>query len=182
MTAAASTGRVPRRWSKFVGRAALLYAAALPWYSVFSGAFGMYFFLLLAAVWVGRVVPGPVGDRLSDVVFVFMWTAVLPLAALLLPALPACLVRALFRGPPAGFFGQVGQIACLTSMFFSGAYFSIMLGIVVFSLVAGEPASEPGYGYRIPSWWPYLNLVVLPVGFLATWRAWRWLRLQHILA
>ena len=179
MSADAATGRVLRRWRRFVDRAALLVAAALPWYAVFSGIFGMYFFLLLAAVWVGQVVPGPVGDQLSDVIFVFLWAAVPPLSALLLLALPVCLVWALFRGPPTGLFGRVGQIACLTSMSFSGTYFAIILGILGFSLVAGEPASEPGHGYRLPAWWPWLNLAVLPVGFLATWRSWRWLRRQR---
>ena len=123
-----------------------------------------------------RRFPAPVGDRLSDVMFVFLWAAVPPLAALLLVVLPACLLWALFVVRQTGLFGRVGRIACLTSMFFSGTYFAIILGIVVFALVAGEPASEPGHGYRIPAWWPFVNLVVLPVGFLATWRSWRRLR------
>lgn len=173
---AVGAGRVPRWWPELVDRAALLLSADLPWYAVFSGIFGMYFFLLLAAVWVGEVVPGPVGNGLSDVIFVFMWAAVPPLAALLLLALPACLMWALFRGPSTGAFGQVGQVGCLISMFFSGTYFSIILWILIFSLIGGEPAPEPGYGYRIPSGWPFLNLVVLSVGFLATWLAWRLLR------
>ncbi len=164
------------RWSGSIDLASLLYAAALPWYAVGSGTFGMYFFLLLAAVWVGRVVPGPVGDGLSDVIFVFMVGAVLPLAALLLLALPAGLTWTLFRGPPAGLFGYVVRTACLISMFFSSVYFAIILGIIASALIVGEPASEPGHGYRIPAWWPFVNLVVLPVGLAATWRSWRLLR------
>ena len=173
-----STGREygSSRWSRSIDRAALLHAAALPWYAVGSGTFGMYFFLLLAAVWVGLVVPGPVGDGLSDMIFVFMVAAVLPLAALLLLALPICLAWALFRGSPAGLFGYVGRIACLVSVFFYGTYFVIILGILAFALIVGEPAAEPGHSYRIPAWWPLVNLVVLPVGLAGTWRSWRLLR------
>ena len=80
----------------------------------------MYFSLLPAAVRVGQVVTGSVANRLSDVVFVFMIAAVLPLAALLLLVLPAYLVWALFRGPAVGLSGHVGEIACLTCIFSPG--------------------------------------------------------------
>lgn len=63
---------------------------------------------------------------------------------------------------------QIGRIACLASVGFSGTLFSIVLGILVYSLVVGKLASEPKTGCRVLAWWSFLNLVVLPVGFLAT--------------
>ena len=79
-------------------RACLLVAAALPWYAVFSGLFGLYFYVLLAVSQVGSLLGGTAGEVASVVLFAVTLAAALPLGLLLLLAMPAGL--AWRRFPP----------------------------------------------------------------------------------
>ena len=62
-------------------RACLLVAAALPWYAVFSGLFGLYFYVLLAVPQVGSLLGGTAGEAASVVLFAVTLAAAAPAGA-----------------------------------------------------------------------------------------------------
>lgn len=140
-------------------RAALVCAAALPWFAVFSGTYGLYFYVALAV------------SFLTPWLFIPLLALALPLAVLLLLVMPAGLFYAALRGPPGGWAGWLTRAGCLASMGFALAYTGLMLAVTV-AWVFWE-----GVG---GIWEPFLlwRVVVLVVGFWATWRAWMWLRRQ----
>ena len=133
----------------FVTRACLVGAALLPWFAVFSGTYGLYFYVVLAAVLVAPWLLIP------------MLLLTFPLAALLLVLMPAGAVYAAVRCPPRGWAGWLTRVGCLASMGFAVAYGGLMA-----TIGAGE-------GLDFSLTWRVGGLVV---GFLATWRAGLWLR------
>ena len=148
-------------------RGCLLLAAALPWYAVASGVFGLYFFVLLLVSMAGGALEGAVQEVVTGVLFGFTVAAALPLALLLLLAMPAGLLWAAFRGPPRGLAGRVGRVGCVASMAFAATYaVLIVLGYVI-------DLAQNGTGFL---WWPgWFHLAVLLAGLAATWHSWRWL-------
>lgn len=145
-------------------RGFLLMAAALPWYAVASGIFGLYFYALLLVPQAGRILAGTAGEVTSHVLFALTLFAALPLALLLLVAMPAGLAWAAFRGPPGGTFGRMIRVGCVASMAFAVLYSAVLTAGWVDGLTQAEV------------WWRgLLHVAVLLCGLAATWRAWRWL-------
>ena len=146
-------------------RACLLVAAALPWYAVFSGLFGLYFYVLLAVSQVGSLLGGTAGEVASVVLFAVTLAAALPLGLLLLLAMPAGLACAAFRHSPRGLFGTAVRWSCVVSMAFAALHAAI--------IIAGYMGDLATRGFAEPWWSGLLNGVALLVGLAATWRAWR---------
>lgn len=138
-------------------RACLVCAALLPWFAVFSGIFGLYFFVILAAMLVAEWLFFPV-----------LFLAA-PLAFLLLLIMPAGLIYAALRGPTVGWMGRLTRAGCLVSMGFALVYASLTAVVAVGDILQ-EGVS--GVGELFSVWW----MAVLILGLWATWRAWRWLR------
>ena len=140
-------------------RAALLTAAALPWFAVFSGTYGLYFYILVAAM------------LLAELLVIPMLVLAALLGVLLLLVMPAGTIYAALRRPPAGWAGRLTRAGCLVSMGFAFLYSSLMaVMLVVWFLQEGVD----------DSWGPFMawRIVVMVIGLWATWRAWRWLRRQ----
>ena len=133
----------------FVVKACLVGAALLPWFAVFSGTHGLYFYVVLAAVLV------------EPWLLIPLLLLTFPLAALLLLLMPAGAVYAAVRCPPRGWAGRLTRVGCLVSMCFAVVY-----GGLIVTIGMGE-------GLDFSLTWRVGGLVV---GFLATWRAWLWLR------
>ncbi len=129
--------------------ACLVGAALLPWFAVFSGTYGLYFYVVLAAVLVAPWLLIP------------LLLLTFPLAALLLVLMPAGAVYAAVRCPPRGWAGRLTIAGCVVSMCFAVAYGGLMVTIGM------------GEGLDFSLTWRVCGLVV---GFLATLRAWVWLR------
>ena len=138
-------------------RACLVAAALLPWFAVFSGTYGLYFYILLAAV------------LLSPWLLIPLLVLAVPLAVLLLLIMPAGSVYAAVCRPPQGWAGRLTRAGCLVSMGFAVAYGGLMMAIAV------APVFVDGVveGWDFSLTW---RVGILVVGLLATWRAWRWLR------
>ena len=140
-------------------RAALLTAAALPWFAVFSGTYGLYFYILVAAM------------LLAELLVIPMLVLAALLGVLLLLVMPAGTIYAALRRPPAGWAGRLTRAGCLVSMGFALMYSSLMVVMLaVWFLQEGVD----------DSWGPFMawRIVVMVIGLWATWRAWRWLRRQ----
>ena len=132
-------------------------AALLPWFAVFSGIYGLYFYILLAAT------------LLAQWLLIPLLVLAAPLAVLLLLFMPAGAIYAALRRPPRGWFGWVTRAGCLVSMGFAVVYGGLM------AVIAVAPAFADGAAEILDlslSW----RAGVLAVGVVATWRAWRWLR------
>lgn len=108
-------------------RVCLLIAAALPWYAVTSGIFGLYFYVLLLVPQVGRVLGEAAVTAVSEFLFFAAQMAALPLGLLLLVAMPAGLVFAVFRHPPVGLAGGTVRAGCVVSMVFAVLYSAIII-------------------------------------------------------
>ena len=137
-------------------RACLVGAALLPWFAVFSGIYGLYFYILLA------------GTLLAQWLLIPLLVLAAPLAVLLLIFMPAGALYAALRRSPRGWFGWITRAGCLVSMGFAVAYGGLM------AVIAVVPAFADGAAETIDlslSW----RAGVLLAGLLATWRAWRWL-------
>jgi len=147
-------------------RACLLVAAALPWYAVVSGTFGLYFYVLLLVPQVGRLFEGTAGNAVSEALFFAALMAALPLALLLL-ATPIGLVFAAIRHPPGGLAGRTVRGGCVISMSFAALYAAIIIVAWVNGLIQGDAA-----GFWL---WGLINVAVLLCGMAATWRGWTWL-------
>ncbi len=148
-------------------RGCLLLAAALPWYAVASGVYGLYFYVLLLVPMAGGILEGSAQEVVTGVLFGFTVAAALPLALLLLLAMPAGLLWAAFRHPPRGLAGRVGRVGCVASMAFGATYaVLIVLGYVI----------DLAQNGTIFQWWPgWVHGAVLLAGLAATGRVWRWL-------
>lgn len=142
-----------------VTRAALLAAAALPWFAIFSGTYGLYFYILLVAA------------MLAPWLLIPLLVLAAPLAVLLLLFMPAGAVYAAVRRPPGGWAGRITKAGCLVSMGFAVLYGGLMVALGVAPMFAEGAAERWGFSLT----WRAGGLVI---GFLATWRAWRWLRGQ----
>ena len=132
-------------------------AALLPWFAIFSGTYGLYFYVVLFAV------------MLTPRLLIPLLVLAAPLAMLLLVLLPAGVIYAAVRCPPSGWSGRLTRAGCLASMGFTIVYTGLMVAMtVVWFLSKGVDARwEPFMAWRI---------AVLVFGLWATWRAWRWLR------
>lgn len=138
-------------------RVCLVGAALLPWIAVFSGTYGLYFYVVLAAT------------LLAPWLLIPALVLAAPLAVLLLLLMPAGAVYAAVRRRPQGWAGRLTRAGCVVSMGFAVAYGGLMVAVGV--------APELGNGV-VESRVFYLTWRVgsLVIGFLASWRAWRWLK------
>ena len=140
-------------------RACLVVAALLPWLAVFSGIYGLYFYVVLAAT------------LLAQWLLIPVLVLAVPLAVLLLLFMPAGAFYAAVRSPPQGWLGRLTRAGCLFSMVFALGYGGLMV------VIATAPAFADGAGETFDLWLLW-RAGALAVGFGATWRAWGWLRLQ----
>ena len=150
-------------------RAALLTVAALPWIAVFSGTYGLYFYILVAAMLLAEWLSIPL---LAELLVMPLLVLAASLGVLLLFVMPAGTIYAALRRPPAGWAGRLTRAGCLVSMGFALMYSSLMaVMLAVWFLQEGVD----------DSWGPFLawRIVVMVIGLWATWRAWRWLRRRH---
>ena len=140
-----------------VTRAALVSAAALPWFAVFSGTYGLYFFIVLAAT------------LLLGWLFFPILVLAAPLAVLLLLAMPAGAIYAAFGRPLGGWAGWLTRAGCLLSMGFTVVYAGLLVTVTMPWIFWVEVDGN---------WEPFMvwRVVVLVFGLWATWLAWRWLR------
>ena len=155
-------------------RAALLTAAALPWFAVFSGTYfsgtyELYFYILVAAMLLAEWLSIPL---LAELLVMPLLVLAALLGVLLLLVMPAGTIYAALRRPPAGWAGRLTRAGCLVSMGFAFLYSGLMVVMLaVWFLQEGVD----------DSWGPFLawRIVVMVIGLWATWRAWRWLRRRH---
>ena len=147
------------RCPRLVNRACLVGAALLPWFAVFSGTYGLYFYVVLAAT------------LLLPWLLIPVLLLAVPLAVLLLLVMPVGTVYAAVCHAPQGWLGRLTGAGCLLSMIFAVGYGGLMV------VIAAAPAFADGAGETFDLWLLW-RAGVLAVGFGATWRAWRWLRLQ----
>lgn len=149
-------------------RAALLVAAMLPWYAVLSGTYGLYFYILMIVPQAGRVLGGTAGEAAATTLFIATLAATVPLATLVLLAMPAGAIWAALRRPPNGLFGLAARAGCIASMSLSFIHAAIITGVSVNSLANEE--FSPLWQSGLPG-----DAVILLGGLAATWKAWRWL-------
>ena len=125
----------------------------MPWNAVFSGVYGLYFYVILLAM------------SLFPWLLVIALLAAAPLAVLLLFILPAgALWAALGRVLPR-WLSRLTAAGCLASMVFAVVYGGFMAFVAVLDVEA------------VPlDWFLLWRVAVLGAGFGATWRTWRWLR------
>ena len=138
-------------------RACLVVAALLPWFALFSGTYGLYFYVVLVAMF------------LSPWLLMPLLVLAAFLAVLLLLIMPAGGVYAAVRRSPQGWAGRLTRAGCLVSMGFAVAYGGLMMAIAVAPVFVDGVAA--GWDFSL-TW----RVGILVVGLLATWRAWRWLR------
>ena len=96
-------------------RAALLTAAALPWFAVFSGTYGLYFYVVLAALLLAEWMSIPL---LAELLVILLLVLAALLGSLLLLVMPAGTIYAALRRPPAGWAGRLTRAGCLVFMGF----------------------------------------------------------------
>ena len=138
-------------------RACLVGTALLPWFALFSGTYGLYFYILLVAV------------LLAQWLLIPALVLAAPLAGLLLLIMPAGAVYAAVCRPPHGWAGRLTRAGRVVSMGFVVAYGGLMMAIAVVPVFAHSEAE----GWDFSLTWRFGSLII---GLLATWRAWRWLR------
>ena len=150
-------------------RAALLAAAMLPWYAVLSGTYGLYFYILMIVPQAGGVLSGTAGEAAETTLFIVTLAATVPLAPLVLLAMPAGAIWAALRSPPTELFGLAARAGCIASMSLSFFYAAIITGVSVNSL------ANEGFS---PLWQSGIlaDAAILLGGLAATWKAWRWLQ------
>ena len=150
-------------------RAALLAAALLPWYAVLSGTYGLYFYILLIFPQAGRVLSGTAGEAAETTLFIVTLTATVPLATLVLLAMPAGAIWAALSRPLGGLLCLAARAGCIASMSLSFVYAAIITGVSV--------NSQANEGFS-PLWQSALlgDAAILLGGLAATWKAWRWLQ------
>ena len=154
---AAGDGREGGPTLDVLTRAALLIAAVLPWFSLFSGTYGLYFYVVLGAM------------LLSPWLLIPLLVLAVPLAVLLLLIMPAGAVYAAVRRPPQGWLGWLTRAGCLVSMGFADSYGGLMVAIAMVPVFVDGAAET----FDLSLLW---RAGVLAAGFVATWRAWRWAR------
>ena len=154
-----SSGVYPNGEPTVVIRAALVCAGALPWFAVFSGTFGLYFYILLAA------------ELLLEWLFVPLLFLAVPLAVLLLIVMPAGAVCAASGRLPGGWLCWLTRAGCLVSMGFTVVYVGLMVMVTMLWIFREDVNA---------TWEPFIlwRVAVLVLGLLATWRARRWLSMS----
>ena len=133
-------------------RACLVVAALLPWFSLFSGTYGLYFYVVLATT------------LLLPWVLIPVLLLSVPRAVLLLLIMPVGTVYAAVCRSPQGWIGWLTRVGCLFSMVFALGYGGLMV------VIATAPAFADGSGVTFDLWLLW-RAGVLAVGFGATWRA-----------
>lgn len=141
----------------FLHVACLVGAALLPCFAIFSGTYGLYFYVALATV------------MLAPWLLVLAMVLAGPLSALLLLILPVGALRAAMGRLPCGWCSRLARVGCLVSTGFAVVYGGLMMVIAVAPTFADGAVETIDFSL---SW----RAGVLAVGVLATWRAWRWLR------
>ena len=133
-----------------------------------SGVYGLYFYVLLLVPMAGGILEGSAQEVVTGVLFAVTLAAALPLAPLLLLAMPAGLLWAVFRHPLRGLPGRVVRGGCVISIAFAATYAAlIVLGYVI-------DLSQDGTVFQ---WWlGWVHAAALLVGVAAIWRSWRWLQ------
>ena len=147
-------------------RIALLATAALPWYAMFSGTYGLYFYILLLA----GAASGITGETIAIMPFVVALLLVIPLSALLLLALPATTLWAACGQrlhPAARWLAVAGCIATMSLVFF---YALIIIASGVISIIQSN-ADNAGEMLLY-----FSQALILVAGGCAAWKSWRWLR------
>ena len=140
-----------------ITRACLVGAALLPWFTLLSGTYGLYFYIVLGAA------------LFAPWLFIPALALAAPFAVLLLLIMPAGAVYAAVRPTPLGLAGRLTRAGCIVSMGFSVAYGGLMVAVGV----------TPLFGYGVVEGWDFSltwRVGGLIIGFLATWHAWRWLK------
>ena len=148
-------------------RIALVATAALPWYAVFSGIYGLYFYILLLA----GAVSGIIVETIAIVPFAIALLPVIPLSALLLLALPATTLWAACGRrlhPAARWLAVAGCIATMSLAFF---YALIIIASGAISIIQQGDADNAG-GMLLD----FSQALILVAGGCAAWKSWRWLR------
>ena len=147
-------------------RIALLATAALPWYALFSGIYGLYFYILLLA----GAVSGIISETIAITPFVMALLLVIPLSALLLLALPATTLWAACGWrlhPAARWLAVAGCIAAMSLAFF---YALIIIASGVISIIQADADDAGGMLLY------FSQALILTAGGCAAWKSWRWLR------
>ena len=147
-------------------RIALLATAALPWYAMFSGTYGLYFYILLLA----GAASGIIGETIAIVPFAIALLPVIPLSALLLLALPATTLWAACGRrlhPAARWLTVAGCIANMSLVFF---YALIIIASGVISIIQSNSDNS---GEMLLH---FSQALILVAGGCATWKSWIWLR------
>ena len=144
-------------------RGCLLLAAALPWYTVASGVYGLYFYVLLLVPMAGGILEGSAQEVVTGVLFAVTLAAALPLALLLLLTMQAGMLWAVFRRPLRGLPGRVIWGGSVASMAIVATYAAlIVLGYVI-------DLSQDGTGFQ---WWlGWVHAAALLAGLAAQSRA-----------
>ena len=152
-----AVGQMENSGPTLLTRACLVGAALLPWFAVFSGIYGLYFYLVLLAV------------ELAEWLLIPVLALAAPLAVVLLLVMPAGVVYAAVRRSPLGWGGRLTRAGCLVSMGFAVVYVGLMVAIGIMPVLVNGAVE----GWDISLTWRVGSLII---GLLATWRAWRWLR------
>ena len=147
-------------------RIALLSTAALPWYAMFSGIYGLYFYILLLAGAVG----GIISETFAIMPFAIALLLVIPLSALLLLALPATTLWAACgrRLHPAA--RRLAVAGCIATMSLALLYALIIIASGVTSIIQGDADKVRGMLLY------FSQALILVAGGCAAWKSWRWLR------
>ena len=141
----------------FLTGACLVGAALLPTFALFSGTYGLYFYVVLVAT------------LLLPWLLIPVLLLAVPLAVLLLLIMPVGTVYATVCRPPQGWVGRLTRVGCLFSMVFALGYGGLMV------VIAAAPAFADAASESFDLWLLW-RAGVLAAGFGATWRAWMWLR------
>ena len=114
-----TAGQVESSEPTLLTRACLVGAALLPWFALFSGTYGLYFYLVLLAV------------ELAEWLLIPALALAAPLAVLLLLVMPVGVIYAAVRRSPPGWAGRLTTAGCLVSMGFAVVYGGLMVAVRV---------------------------------------------------
>ena len=147
-------------------RIALLATAALPWHAMFSGTYGLYFYILLLA----GAASGITSETIAIMPFAIALLPVIPLSALLLLALPATTIWAACGRrlhPAARWLAVAG---CIGAMSLALLYALIIIASGVISIIQGD-ADNAGEMLLY-----FTQALILVAGGCAALKSWRGLR------
>ena len=156
-------------------RIALLATAALPWYAMFSGIYGLYFYILLLAGAVG----GIISETIAIMPFAIALLPVIPLSALLLMALPATTLWAACGRrlhPAARWLAVAG---CIGAMSLALLYALIIIASGVISIIQSNADNADNADNAGETLLYFSQALILVVGGCAAWKSWHLLRKDH---